>query len=167
MIKKLILAACSFLLLFFISASHKAEALTFDKLPIKQTSKQWTVQIGEAGQGKELVTPEKGKFQTYSLEVKNIGRDVFSVEINLFRNEPKSKTKYSLFSCPHGEDCNKDNYERAISLARVLNTNGNFYRHENFLLAEKATELEVEIVWTQGPDGRQLKETFTFTAEQQ
>lgn len=39
-------------------------------------------------------------------------------------------------------------------------TKGNFYRHENFLLAEKATELDVEVVWTQGTDGKQLKETF-------
>lgn len=40
------------------------------------------------------------------------------------------------------------------------------YRFSNFLLAEKATEFEVEIIWTQkGMEGRPLKETFTFTAE--
>ncbi|WP_289317019.1 hypothetical protein [Peribacillus sp. NJ4] len=40
------------------------------------------------------------------------------------------------------------------------------YKFSNFVLAEKATELEVEIVWTQkGSKGRPLKETFTFTAE--
>lgn len=166
MIKKFVLGACSFLLLFFISTSLEAEALTFDSLPIKQTSKQWEVRIGEAGQGKDLVKPVKGKFQTYSLEVENIGSDVFSAEINLFRNEPNSMTKFSLHSCPHGEGCNNDNYERAISLARHLNNKGSFFRHENFLLAEIATELEVEIVWTQGKDGRRLKETFTFIDKQ-
>ncbi|AND41492.1 hypothetical protein [Cytobacillus oceanisediminis] len=163
MIKKLLLGASSFLLFSFFLTPINTYALTFDNLPIKQTSKQWEVRIGEAGQGKGMVKPVKGKFQTYSLEVENIGKDVFSVEINLFRNEPNSKTKFSLHSCPHGWDCNNDNYERAISLARTLNTNGNFFRHSNFLLAEKATELEVEIVWTQGKDGRRLKETFTFT----
>ncbi|MBK5480825.1 hypothetical protein [Peribacillus sp. TH14] len=40
------------------------------------------------------------------------------------------------------------------------------YQFKNFLLAEKATEFEVEIIWTQkGSEGRPLKVTFTFTAE--
>ena len=86
------------------------------------------------------------------------------MEVNMFRNEPNSRTKFSLFSCPDGEDCNKDHYERAKSTAKQLN-NGMPYRFTNFLLAEKATELEVEIIWTQDRNGRPLKETFTFTAE--
>lgn len=163
--KKSLLAICTFFLLTIFSPTLVTKALTFDELPIKQASKQWSVQIGKAGQGNGLVKPEKGKFHTYSLEVENIGKDVFSVEVRMFRNEPNSKTRFSLFGCPDGEDCNNNQYERAKSLAKHLNNDGIPLRHENFLLAEKATELEVEIVWTQGRDGRQLKETFTFTAE--
>ncbi|MEK5063662.1 hypothetical protein [Cytobacillus sp. FSL R5-0596] len=88
MVKKLLLGACSFLLFSFFLTPIDSYALTFDNLPIKQTSKQWEVRVGEAGKGKGMVKPEKGKFQTYSLEVENIGKDVFSTEINLFRNEP-------------------------------------------------------------------------------
>ena len=40
------------------------------------------------------------------------------------------------------------------------------YQFENFLLAEKATELEVEIVYTEKESqGRPLKETFVFTQQ--
>lgn len=165
MIKKSIIATCTLLFLFFVSTSLETKALTFDKLPTKQTSKQWSVQVGEAEQGKGLVKPEKGKFHTYSLEVDNIGKDVLSAEIYMFRNEPNSTTKFALFGCPGEEDCNKNHFEEAISLAKQMN-DGYPYKFSNFLLAEKATELEVEIVWTQkGSEGRPLKETFTFTAE--
>ncbi|WP_350299087.1 hypothetical protein [Peribacillus frigoritolerans] len=165
MVKKTILAICTLFLLNIVPPTLEAKALTFGELPTKQTSKQWSVQVGEAEQGKGLVKPEKGKFHTYSLEVDNIGKDVLSAEINMFRNEPNSTTKFSLFSCPGEEDCNKNNFEEAISLAKQMN-DGYPHKFSNFLLAEKATELEVEIVWTEkGSEGRPLKETFTFTAE--
>lgn len=144
--------------------STKANALSFDELPVKQMSKQWSVQIGEAEKGKDLVKPEKGQFNTYSIDVNNIGKDIYSVEINLYRNEPNSRTKYSLFGCPDGQECNENQYETAKALAKQMN-NGAPYHGANFLLAEKATELEVEIIWTENSEGRPLKETFTFTAE--
>ncbi|MGE8082141.1 hypothetical protein [Peribacillus loiseleuriae] len=134
-------------------------------MPTKQTTKQWSVQVGEVEQGKGLVKPEKEKLHTYSLKVDNIGTDILSAEIHMFRNEPNSTTKFALFGCPGEIDCNKDDYERAISLAKQLN-DGIPYQFDNFPLAEKATELEVEIVWTQkGSEGRPLKERFIFTAK--
>ncbi|MCF7624520.1 hypothetical protein L3139_22785 [[Brevibacterium] frigoritolerans] len=89
-----------------------------------------------------------------------------TAEIHMFRNEPNSTTKFALFGCPPDNPCREiDTDEQAISLAKQLN-DGYPYKFSNFLLAEKATELEVEIVWTQkGSEGRPLKETFTFTAE--
>lgn len=164
MFKKSLLAICTLFLLTIFSTTIETKALTFDKLPVKQTSKQWSVQIDKADQGKGLAKPEKGKFHTYSIDVNNIGKDIFSVEINMFRNEPNSKTKFSLFSCPDGNECNKDHYELAKSSAKLMN-NGIPHHGANFLLAEKATELEVEIIWTEDSSGRPLKETFTFTAE--
>ncbi|MCV9887121.1 hypothetical protein [Metabacillus halosaccharovorans] len=164
MIKKFSISICTLLLLLIAATSLEAKALTFDELPVKQSSKQWSVQIGEAEKGKDLAKPVKGKFHTYSIDVNNIGKDVYSVEINMFRNEPNSKTKYSLFGCPDGQECNENHYETAKTLAKQMN-NGNSYHGANFLMAEIATELEVEIVWTQDKHGRPLKETFTFTAE--
>ncbi|WP_284951690.1 hypothetical protein [Cytobacillus oceanisediminis] len=142
--------------------STSAEALTFEKLPIVQKSDQWSVQVGEADKGKDLAQPVKGKFNTYSLKIDKIGEDVDSVKVNLYRNEPNSNTRYSLVSCPPSVPCSKEDPKWAIDLARQLNE-GSPYRFSNFLLAEKATELEVEIVWTDNNQGRPMKETFTFT----
>jgi hypothetical protein len=146
-----------------LSLSH-ANALTFDQLPTEQSSDQWTVKVGKAGEGKDYVKPQKGKFNTYSLKVDNIGKKVHSVEINMFRNEPKSKTKFSLISCPDGLPCNENHHISAESLAKEMN-NGAPYSFPNFPIAEKATELEVEIVWTNDSNGRPLKETFTFNGK--
>ncbi|MCK1981987.1 MULTISPECIES: hypothetical protein [Peribacillus] len=77
MFKKTILAISTISLLNIIAPTLETKALTFDELPTKQTSKQWSVQVGEAEQGKGLAKPEKGKFHTYSLVVDNIGKDVF------------------------------------------------------------------------------------------
>jgi hypothetical protein len=162
MFKRLVLVACSFLLLSFISTSLKVEALTFEKLPIVQKSNQWSVQVGEAEKGKDLAKPVKGKFHTYSLNIERIGTNVDSVYINLYRNEPNSIRKFGLQSCPPEMECNKNLYETAVDLAKNMNM-GLSYKHNNFLLDEKATELEVEIIWTENNNGRPLKETFTFT----
>jgi hypothetical protein len=158
--------ALAFFCVFTIGLSFQVQALTFDKLPTKQTSNQWSVQIEEAEQGEDLAKPEKGKFHTYSLKVDNIGKDLSTAEIFMYRNEPNSTTKYSLFGCPdENAACNQNQYERATSLAKQLN-DGVSYKQFNFLLAEKATELEVEIVWTEKESpGRPLKETFVFTQQ--
>lgn len=162
MIKKLVLGACSFLLLFFISTSLKVEALTFERLPIIQKSNQWSVQIGEAEKGNDFAKPVKGQFHTYSLKIDKIGTNVDSVYINMYRNEPNSIRKYALHGCPPEMECNENIYKQAVGVAKNMNK-GNSYKHSNFLLAEKATELEVEIIWTENNEGRPLKETFTFT----
>lgn len=138
-------------------------ALTFDKFPVKQSSNQWSVQIGEAEKGKGLVKPVKGQFHTYSLKIDKIGTNVDSVYINLYRNEPNSIRKYALHGCPpEMKECNRDLYKQAVDLAKIMNM-GESYKHSNFPLAEKASELEVEIIWTENNEGRPLKETFTFT----
>ncbi|MED1471231.1 hypothetical protein [Bacillus salipaludis] len=159
------LTTFALILLFLISIALETEALSFNKLPIKHSSMQWSVEVAEPGHGKELAKSKKGKFNTYSLEVHNIGKKVNSVEVFMYRNEPNSTTKFSLFGCPNGEDCIEGRFEQAISLAKQLNK-GKPFRFENFPLADKATELEVEVIWTQkGQEGRPLKETFTFAVE--
>ncbi|WP_226670318.1 hypothetical protein [Metabacillus litoralis] len=102
MVKKFSISICTLLLLLIAATPLETKALTIEELPVKQSSKQWSVQIGEAEKGKDL--------------------------------------------------------------AKQMN-DGNSYHGANFLMAEIATELEVEIIWTQDKQGRPLKETFTFTAE--
>lgn len=60
------------------------------------------------------------------------------------------------------KECNRDLYKQAVDLAKFMNM-GDSYKHSNFLLAEKVSELEVEIIWTENNEGRPLEETFTFT----
>lgn len=104
----------------------------------------------------------KGKFNTYSVKIDKIGEDVDSVKVNLYRNEPNSKTKYSLFSCPPNLPCSKENDKKLFDFAKQMN-DGYPYVFANFILAEKATELEVEVIWTDNNEGRPMKETFIFT----
>ncbi|MCY7753352.1 hypothetical protein [Bacillus haynesii] len=148
---------CALCLLGLIVPSFETKALTFEELPVKQASKQWEVQIGKAEAGNGMAKPEKGAFHTYAVEIKNIGHDVASAEIFLYRNEPNSSTKFSLWNIPH---------ENAVSLAKSLN-DGSPVKHRNLLLAENATELEVDIIWTEkGSEGRPLKESFIFKGDE-
>ncbi|MGG3887576.1 hypothetical protein [Metabacillus fastidiosus] len=165
MFQRITIATCTLFFIFIVATTLEAKALSFNELPVKQTSKQWSVQVDEAEKGEDLAKPEKGKFHTYSLKVNNIGKDVSTVEIYLFRNEPNSTTKFSLSGCPDNHPCRKlDPYKMAISLAKQLN-DGASYQYSNFVLAEKATELEIEVIWTENSEGRPLKERFTFTSD--
>lgn len=144
---------CASCLFGLIVPSFETKALTFEELPVKQASKQWEVQIGKAEAGNGMAKPEKGAFHTYAVEIKNIGHDVASAEIFVYRNEPNSSTKFSLWNIPH---------ENPVSLAKSLN-HGSSVKHRNLLMAENATELEVDMIWTEkGSEGRLLKETFIF-----
>ncbi|KAB2331734.1 hypothetical protein [Bacillus mesophilum] len=155
--------ALAILCILVTGPSFQAKALTFDHLPTNQTSKQWSVQIGKAIESKGSVKPEISKFHTYSLNLNNIGEDVLTVKVNMYRNEPDSKTKYSLTGCSDEKDCNQNSHEQAMALAKQLNEKMP-YIYQNFPLAEKATELEVEIIWMPKENpGRLLKETFVFT----
>ncbi|AAU24337.1 hypothetical protein SFC27_16330 [Bacillus licheniformis] len=148
---------CASCLFGLIVPSFETKALTFEELPVKQASKQWEVQIGKAEAGNGMAKPEKGAFHTYAVEIKNIGHDVASAEIFVYRNEPNSSTKFSLWNIPH---------ENPVSLAKSLN-HGSSVKHRNLLMAENATELEVDMIWTEkGSEGRLLKETFIFKGDE-
>lgn len=161
--KNLVIGVYSLLMLSFISTSVEVKALTFEKLPIVQKSNQWSVKVGEPKLESNLVKTVKGKYNLFSLKIHKIGSNVDSVKVNLYRNEPNSKTKYSLSGCPPNHPCNKEeNIEKIpFDLAKQMN-DGYPYVFENFPLTVKATELEVEVVWTENNEGRPMKETFIF-----
>ncbi|WP_042347122.1 hypothetical protein [Bacillus massiliigorillae] len=155
------------ILLFQLSIAEESKALTFNTLPISQSSKQWSVTIEKAEQVENLAKPPNGKFHTYSLKIDNIGEEVLSAEINIFGNKPNSSAKYALFGCQDERACTQGHFEETLALAKEL-IDGFPYTFSNFLLAEKSTELEVEIIWTlKEHEGKHLKESFIFSSKSQ
>lgn len=140
-------AVLAFLSVVTIGQSFQAHALTFDHLPKNQTSKQWLVQVGEAKPDKDSVKPQKGVFDTYSFSVKNIGKNVDSVTVQAFRDEPTSQTKFALFS-------------NEIS-AKILQK-GQDFNFSVFPLSVTAKELEIVVTWKEKGIDRELKQAFVF-----
>ncbi|MCY8856543.1 hypothetical protein [Bacillus atrophaeus] len=155
----LLLLSVLLLLLFFVQT--KSQASSFNELPFKQKTDQWSVELSEAKNEKKFASLKKGEYKVYSVEIKNIGKEAATADIQLFRDDPNSITKYSLFGCPD-EKCEKQS-EDSRALAESLN-DGSPLRFKHIMLADKASELEVEIIWSQkGQEGRNLKQTFKFT----
>jgi len=128
----------------------KSSALTFDTLPISQSSQQWKVEIGNPDIKKPNVKKERLKFNEYSLDIKNIGEKDIEVErFEVYRDEPNTRTKSELFTM-EGDEYNP--------LEAV--------HHQNLPVALTAKRLEVVITWSKkGIEknmDRQYQETFVF-----
>lgn len=80
--------------LIIIGPSFQVHALSFEQLPKNQESEQWSVQVGAAELDKTTVRPQKDVYGLYSFKVKNIGKNVGSITVQTFRDEPNSKTKF-------------------------------------------------------------------------
>lgn len=159
--KLLLLLSVLLLVLFFVQT--KTQASSFKELPIKQKTDQWSVELSEAKNEKGFASPKKGEYKIYSVEIKNIGKEAATTDVQLFRDDPNSITKYSLFGCPE-EKCEKQS-EGSKALADSLN-DGSPLKFKHIMLADKASELEVEIIWSQkGQEGHNLKQTFKFTED--
>ncbi|PGK51982.1 hypothetical protein CN918_29780 [Priestia megaterium] len=127
----------------------KAYALAIPQLPVSEKSAQWSVEVTKADEDDpHLMQAAKGSHHVYSLNVKNIGQDVNDATIQLFRNEPHSKTKYGLLQTD--EPCH---------LSKTGEANFHIF---NFGLSEEATDLNVTITWVDTKSGQQLQETFIF-----
>lgn len=72
--KRVLFSVIVFTAVGFTFCQSKAHALTFTVLPITQKTDQWSVKVSEAKNVKEFARPQKGEYQVYSLEVKNIGK---------------------------------------------------------------------------------------------
>ncbi|MCI0764410.1 hypothetical protein [Bacillus sp. TL12] len=146
------------LLLLCLIIPNQASAYSPQSLPVSQHSKQWKVNIDEVKKiDKDIVQPKKGIFHTYHFSVQNIGKDeVYNVQVEVFRNEPKTETKYELFS---------------LKEARLA-TGKTGFEHANFPVSTKADEVDVMITWQEHPframrngqkvEGRKFKEHFVF-----
>ncbi|EJV62736.1 hypothetical protein [Bacillus cereus] len=147
-----------FLLLFCLIVVNETYAYSPKSLPISQNSDQWQVNIDEVKRTSEkLLQPKKGVFQTYHFSVKNLGKsEVYNVQVEVFRNEPHTKTKYELFS---------------LKESRLAGGKTGF-EHANFPVSTKADKIEVIITWQEHPflsmrngqkfESRKFKEHFVF-----
>ncbi|MGE7884746.1 hypothetical protein [Bacillus sp. NPDC094077] len=147
-----------FLLLLCLIVVNETYAYSPKSLPISQNSDQWQVNIDEPKNiSKNTLQAKKDKFQTYHFSVKNVGNsEVYNVQVEVFRNEPNTKTKYELFS---------------LKESRLASGKTGF-RHANFPVATKADEVDVIITWQEHPfrsmrngkkvESRKFKEHFVF-----
>ncbi|EOP70461.1 MULTISPECIES: hypothetical protein [Bacillus] len=147
-----------FLLLLCLVVVNETYAYSPKSLPISQNSDQWQVNIDEVKRTSEkLLQPKKGVFQTYHFSVKNLGKsEVYNVQVEVFRNEPHTKTKYELFS---------------LKESRLAGEKTGF-EHANFPVSTKADKIDVIITWQEHPflsmrngqkfESRKFKEHFVF-----
>ncbi|MGG3523544.1 hypothetical protein ABES33_27895 [Bacillus pseudomycoides] len=153
----------SFLLLLLCTImTNQAYAYSPQSLPISQNSKQWKVNIDEVKKtDKNMLQPKKDVFHTYHFSVQNIGKDeVYNVQVEVFRNESNTETKYELFS---------------LKEARLTSGKTGF-EHVNFPVSVKTNEVDVMITWQEHPframrngqkvEGRKFKEHFVFKESQ-
>ncbi|QWG27993.1 hypothetical protein EXW58_10500 [Bacillus mycoides] len=147
-----------FLLLLCLVVVNETYAYSPKSLPISQNSDQWQVNIDEVKRTSEkLLQPKKGVFQTYHFSVKNLGKsEVYNVQVEVFRNEPHTKTKYELFS---------------LKESRLAGEKTGF-EHANFPVSTKVDKIDVIITWQEHPflsmrngqkfESRKFKEHFVF-----
>ncbi|MGI8382566.1 hypothetical protein ACR0S4_28780 [Priestia megaterium] len=147
--KKITLITLITSILLFVSNSIEAKALALPELPTTETSKQWSVEVTKPDKDDpRLAQAKKGVYHTYSLNVKNVGEDVHDVQVQLFRNEANSITKYGLLP--------------TMEPPQLSQKDGHPLHVSNFGLAEKATDLNVVITWKEQGEEREYQETFTF-----
>jgi len=147
--KKLMLSLFSLLCLFAMGTGIAVSALTIQKLPIAEKSKQWEVEITKPDEDDpHLLKAKRGLYNVYSLNLRNISKDARDVKVQLFRNEPNSFTRYGLLP--------------TIEPSHLSRTKEVTLHISNFGLSEKATELTVLVTWKEKNHNRDYQETFTF-----
>ncbi|WP_375346926.1 hypothetical protein ACEWPB_10770 [Priestia megaterium] len=93
-------AVTAFVLAAFLTfgKSIQVKVLTIPELPRTEASKQWTLEVNNPDNDyPNLAQAKRGVYHTYCLNMKNIGKDVYDVKVQLFRNESNSNTKYGFY----------------------------------------------------------------------
>ena len=126
-----------FLLLLCLIVVNETYAYSPKALPISQNSDQWKVNIDEPkNNDKNMLQAKKDEFNTYQFSVKNVGNsEVYNVQVEVFRNEPNTKTKHELFSRKESR----------------LASGKTGFKHANFPVSTKANEVDVIITWQEHP----------------
>ncbi|KRD89908.1 hypothetical protein ASE51_04665 [Bacillus sp. Root147] len=144
--KRLFYTVSTFCFVWLAFAAIHVSALSIEKLPMKKSSEQWSVELTKASMtGDNQLKWKNNVYHTYGLTVENIGKDVERVQVQAFRHEGKNKAKYSLFSP----------IERSN-----LSKSGQRFRYANFAVPGKAAGLDIMINWTDEQGNHQ--EHFEF-----
>ncbi|MCR8930036.1 hypothetical protein NLI92_005562 [Priestia megaterium] len=144
-------AVTAFVLATFLTfgKSMQVKVLTIPELPTTEASKQWTLEVNNPDNDyPNLAQSKRGVYHTYCLNMKNVGKDVHDVKVQLFRNESNLNTKYGLLPTMESPELSqKDGHPLHVS---------------NFGLSEEATDLNIVITWKEKGAEREYQETFTF-----
>ncbi|WP_459501351.1 hypothetical protein [Bacillus sp. C1] len=75
----------------------QTSAFTFTELPATSKSKQWYIEVDKA-KTPQMSQSKEDMFRAYSLLIKNIGKDVFNISVEIRHNNPKSKATFKPFN---------------------------------------------------------------------
>ncbi|KEK22989.1 hypothetical protein [Bacillus gaemokensis] len=150
----------TFLLAFICFALPlQASAYTFQDLPVASKSKQWYIEIDKShSTNPNTLQPKQGVFDTYSLFVKNIGKDVDNVSVEVHHNNPTSEAAFKPSS--------KSNMSSSKSHSS--------FEHMIFPLYVNTNTFEVVITWEEKEfsynghpesEGKKLTQTFVFNEQ--
>ncbi|MCP1123380.1 hypothetical protein NKR74_08565 [Bacillus sp. 3103sda1] len=141
---------------FIFSSNILAKASSFSNLPISKSSERWYLKIDKADDDPRLSKPKLGVVNTYSLDVKNLGKDVYNLDVDIYSNFNDSKTLRANMDAPETE-------------RTVPNNECHF---SNFPVSVKAKGITVIITWQEdlpktSSNGetikaRKYKEIFVF-----
>jgi hypothetical protein len=133
--------------------NHKNSTQLF-KVPITKETGQWMVVLGDVEKYEpKMAKPKKGVYNMYSLNITNIGKRVYNVKIEGFRDEPNSGTKHGLFKVEVPKDL------KEVSKSE----HGHVFIQNNFPVSVNANEIEVVITWKENSQGRDYQQTIKFT----
>ncbi|MGG1663304.1 hypothetical protein [Brevibacillus sp. NRS-1366] len=115
------------------------------KVPISKSGNQWSITIGQAELDNSSLKPVAGKYDVYSLALKNTGEVVYNVRVEAYKTLPDEQTKLRLFSAP---------------VKSEFLTGEGITVHQNFPIGLDAKELEINVYWEVKQDhGRSINGT--------
>ncbi|MGD6857665.1 hypothetical protein ACQCVO_21735 [Bacillus infantis] len=137
------------LTLLLTSIPINAFAVSPDKLPVKVSSEQWSLEIGkpDSPDSNNNKSRDTNLYNLYSMDLNNIGnKNIKLIRIEAFRDDPKLKSDIELFT---------------IESDKLLTPT---FHHNNFPLLNGA-KLKVIVTWTVDQNGdseRKYQDRFIF-----
>lgn len=96
--KRLLYTVSTFCFVWLAFATIHVSALSIEKLPMKKSSEQWSVELTKASMtGDNQLKWKNNVYHTYGLTVENIGKDVERVQVQAFRHEGKIRRNTACF----------------------------------------------------------------------
>ncbi|PGS79339.1 hypothetical protein COD02_28470 [Bacillus thuringiensis] len=145
-----------FIMCFIFCSNISAKAFSLGPLSISKSSERWQLKIGKMDNDSRLSKPKPGVANMYSLDVKNLGKDVYNLDVDIYSNYSGSKTL-------------RANIDADVRENTVPNNEMHF---SNFPVSVKAKSITVIITWqeelpktfkdSQKLQARKYKEIFVF-----